>query len=87
MLGLFVTFHPHSSCFSFARQDHVIFTISTNITYTTGKGSLDSQTATALTLPLLTYKVAATLRGQRIQWYLDAAIALAIKAFLSALQR
>jgi len=49
--------------------------------------SLDSQTAAALILPLLTYKVAATLRGQRLQWYLDASIALVITAFASTLVR
>lgn len=43
---------------------------------------LDPQTAAALLLPLLAYKVAAVVNGQKLQWYLDASIALAVTTFL-----
>mmetsp|Transcript_17687 Transcript_17687/g.27007 ORF Transcript_17687/g.27007 Transcript_17687/m.27007 type:complete len:116 (+) Transcript_17687:59-406(+) len=45
--------------------------------------SVDAETAAALMLPLLAYKVAATINGQKLQWYLDAAIALALATFIS----
>jgi len=41
-----------------------------------------TQRAAALVLPLLAYKAAATLQGVRLQWYLDASIALATAALL-----
>ena len=49
--------------------------------------SIDKETAAALILPLLSYKVSAYLRGQRLQWYLDASIALAVVAFLMKITR
>ena len=40
------------------------------------------QLATALVTPLLAYKIAATLQGNRLMWYLDVSIALATFALL-----
>ena len=42
----------------------------------------DVQLATALVLPLLAYKIAATVQGNRLMWYLDVSIALATFALL-----
>mmetsp|Transcript_19347 Transcript_19347/g.29137 ORF Transcript_19347/g.29137 Transcript_19347/m.29137 type:complete len:116 (+) Transcript_19347:19-366(+) len=39
------------------------------------------EAAAALILPLLAYKVAASYYGNQLQWYLDAAISLALAAF------
>ena len=39
--------------------------------------------ATALVLPLLAYKIAATVQGNRLMWYLDVSIALATFALLN----
>ena len=44
---------------------------------------VDTQTAAALILPLLAYKIAAMINGQRLQWYLDASILFAIVTFLT----
>jgi len=49
--------------------------------------AVDGETAAAPLLPLFAYKVAATVRGQRLQWYLDASIALALVAFLTTLAK
>jgi hypothetical protein len=40
------------------------------------------QLAAALVLPLLAYKVAAIIRRNQLQWYLDASIALATASLL-----
>jgi len=48
---------------------------------------VDPETAAALILPLLAYKAAAMINGQRLQWYLDATIALAVTAFLVSLSK
>uniref|UniRef100_A0A7S1FQD4 Uncharacterized protein n=1 Tax=Corethron hystrix TaxID=216773 RepID=A0A7S1FQD4_9STRA len=45
--------------------------------------STEPETAAALILPLLAYKVAAVANGQKLQWYLDASIALALVAFIN----
>ena len=44
--------------------------------------NMDPQTAALLLLPLLAYKVSATMNGQHLLWYLDLAIALALTSFL-----
>ena len=43
---------------------------------------MDPQTASLLLLPLLAYKVSAMASGQKLLWYLDAAIAIAVTSFL-----
>ena len=40
------------------------------------------QVASALVLPLFAYKVAAMIQGNRLQWYLDATIALCAAALV-----
>ena len=46
---------------------------------------VDTQTAAALILPLLAYKIAAMINGQRLQWYLDASILFALVTFLTTI--
>lgn len=44
--------------------------------------TMDPQTAALLLLPLLAYKISAMMNGQKLLWYLDAAIVLAVTSFL-----
>lgn len=44
--------------------------------------TLPPSTAAALVLPLITYKLASSWRGYRLQWYTDASISLAVAALV-----
>lgn len=49
-------------------------------------GRKDRELAIALVLPLVVYKAAANAMGNKLQWYLDAAIVLALSALVVYLQ-
>mmetsp|Transcript_53298 Transcript_53298/g.59571 ORF Transcript_53298/g.59571 Transcript_53298/m.59571 type:complete len:146 (-) Transcript_53298:150-587(-) len=49
--------------------------------------SIDSETAAALIFPLLVYKAAAIINGQKLQWYLDASISIALVAFIGLVSK